>query len=206
VLAQQGTRLNQIRFVRGNPPPSDTKLTELDQTLKLVYSDSDGPLPAIIKNGLWISVDLEGEASNGIIGYRAKHHAPRERLGRASRHRQRHAQVQTHARLVGKRRHHPRVEVGSLVEAAGSHGRARPARERDELGILGRRGNGRDGEPQAQQQGGEKAREAHGQGGDQAAEQPGESIIASPAPQKEKRQVRETRTCRFDGGSARPRS
>lgn len=76
VLAQQGTRLNQIRFVRGNPPPSDTKLTELDQTLKLVYSDSDGPLPAIIKNGLWISVDLEGEGSNGIIGYRAKHHAP----------------------------------------------------------------------------------------------------------------------------------
>jgi dCTP deaminase len=76
VLAQQGTRLNQIRFVRGNPPPSDAKLTELDQTLKLVYSDSDGPLPAIIKNGLWISVDLEGEGSNGIIGYRAKHHAP----------------------------------------------------------------------------------------------------------------------------------
>ncbi len=76
VLAQQGTRLNQIRFVRGNPPPSDTKLTELDQAMKLVYSDSDVPLPAMIKNGLWISVDLEGDASNGVIGYRAKHHAP----------------------------------------------------------------------------------------------------------------------------------
>lgn len=76
VLAQQGTRLNQIRFIRGNPPPSDTKLTELDQTMKLVYSDSEVPLPAMIKNGLWISVDLEGDASNGIIGYRAKHHAP----------------------------------------------------------------------------------------------------------------------------------
>jgi len=76
VLAQQGTRLNQIRFVRGNPPPSDTKLTELDQTLKLVYSDTDGPQPAMIKNGLWVSVDLEGDSSNGIIGYRAKHHAP----------------------------------------------------------------------------------------------------------------------------------
>ena len=76
VLAQQGTRLNQIRFVRGNPPPSDAKLTELDQTMKLVYSDTEVPLPAMIKNGLWISVDLEGDASNGIIGYRAKHHAP----------------------------------------------------------------------------------------------------------------------------------
>jgi dCTP deaminase len=76
VLAQQGTRLNQIRFVRGNPPPSDTKLAELDQALKLVYSEADGPLPAMIKNGLWVSVDLEGDASHGIIGYRAKHHAP----------------------------------------------------------------------------------------------------------------------------------
>ena len=76
VLAQQGTRLNQIRFMRGNPPPSDAKLTELDQTLKLVYSDTDGPQPAMIKNGLWVSVDLEGDSSNGIIGYRAKHHAP----------------------------------------------------------------------------------------------------------------------------------
>ncbi|MDH4149375.1 MAG: 2'-deoxycytidine 5'-triphosphate deaminase [Betaproteobacteria bacterium] len=76
VLAQQGTRLNQIRFVRGNPPPSDAKLTELDQAVQLVYSDAESPLPAIIKNGLWISVDLEGDASNGIIGYRAKHHAP----------------------------------------------------------------------------------------------------------------------------------
>jgi dCTP deaminase len=62
--------------MRGNPPPSDAKLTELDQTLKLVYSDTDGPQPAMIKNGLWVSVDLEGDSSNGIIGYRAKHHAP----------------------------------------------------------------------------------------------------------------------------------
>jgi dCTP deaminase len=76
VLAQQGTRLNQIRFMRGNPPPSDAKLTELDQTLQLVYSDTEGPQPAMIKNGLWVSVDLEGDSSNGIIGYRAKHHAP----------------------------------------------------------------------------------------------------------------------------------
>ncbi len=76
VLAQQGTRLNQIRFVRGKPPPSDTKLDELDQTLRLVYSDTEGPLPAMIKNGLWISVDLEGDTSHGVIGYRAKRHAP----------------------------------------------------------------------------------------------------------------------------------
>ncbi len=76
VLLQQGTRLNQLRFVRGNPAPSDAKLDELDQELALVYSDSESPQPAIIKDGLRISVDLEGDTSGGIIGYRAKHHAP----------------------------------------------------------------------------------------------------------------------------------
>ncbi len=82
VLLQQGARLNQLRFVRGNPPPSDAKLDELDQALALVYSDSATPLPAIIKDGLRISVDLEGDSSGGIIGYRAKHHAPLIDLGK----------------------------------------------------------------------------------------------------------------------------
>jgi len=76
VLLQQGARLNQLRFVRGNPPPSDAKLDELDQARALVYSDSENPLPAIIRDGLRISVDLEGDTSGGVIGYRAKHHAP----------------------------------------------------------------------------------------------------------------------------------
>jgi dCTP deaminase len=76
ILVQQGTRLNQIRFVRGNPPPSDTKLGKLDQDEPLVYLEADGPQAAVIKDGLWISVDLEGNAANGIVGYRAKNHAP----------------------------------------------------------------------------------------------------------------------------------
>ena len=76
ILLQQGARLNQIRFVRGNPPPSDTKLGLLDQSEPLVYLESDGPQAAVIKDGLWISVDLEGSAASGIVGYRAKNHAP----------------------------------------------------------------------------------------------------------------------------------
>ena len=76
ILLQQGARLNQIRFVRGNPPPSDTKLGQLDQSEPLVYLEADGPQAAVIKDGLWISVDLEGSAANGIVGYRAKNHAP----------------------------------------------------------------------------------------------------------------------------------
>jgi dCTP deaminase len=76
ILLQQGARLNQIRFVRGNPPPSDTKLGQLDQSEPLVYLEADGPQAAVIKDGLWISVDLEGGAADGIVGYRAKNHAP----------------------------------------------------------------------------------------------------------------------------------
>ncbi len=76
ILLQQGARLNQIRFVRGNPPPSDTKLGQLDQSEPLVYLEADGPQAAVIKDGLWISVDLEGSVADGIVGYRAKNHAP----------------------------------------------------------------------------------------------------------------------------------
>jgi dCTP deaminase len=76
VLAQQGARLNQLRFVRGNPPPSDTALEEIDRAETLVYSDTKSQLTAVIHGGLWISVDLEGGSSNGVVGYRAKNHAP----------------------------------------------------------------------------------------------------------------------------------
>ncbi len=76
VLAQAGTRLNQMRFVRGNPPPSDQKLDELNAMDAIVYSDAAAPMTAVVNDGLWISVDLEGSANAGIIGYRAKQHAP----------------------------------------------------------------------------------------------------------------------------------
>ena len=35
ILLQQGARLNQIRFVRGHPPPSDTKLGQLDYAAEI---------------------------------------------------------------------------------------------------------------------------------------------------------------------------
>lgn len=87
VLARQGARLNQMRFVRGNPPPSDQKLDELNSLDAIVYSDADAPMTAIVNDGLWISVDLEGEqghAGNGIVGYRAKQHAPLIDLARVN--------------------------------------------------------------------------------------------------------------------------
>jgi dCTP deaminase len=76
VLAQQGARLNQMRFVRGTPP-SDQKLDAMQSHDALVYTGADAPMAAMISDGLWISVDLEGEANDcGVVGYRAKQHAP----------------------------------------------------------------------------------------------------------------------------------
>ena len=43
VIVQQGIRLSQLRFVRGNPPPSDSLLERLDQTESLIYDDEDSP-------------------------------------------------------------------------------------------------------------------------------------------------------------------
>ncbi len=78
VLAQQGARLNQMRFVRGTPP-SNQKLDQLPSADSMVYTGNDAPMAAMISDGLWISVDLEADAGNGgggIVGYRAKQHAP----------------------------------------------------------------------------------------------------------------------------------
>ena len=84
VLARQGARLNQMRFVRGNPPPSDQKLDELNSMDAIVYSDADTPMTAIVNDGLWISVDLEGDENNGVVGYRTKQHAPLIDLARVN--------------------------------------------------------------------------------------------------------------------------
>lgn len=75
VTVRQGTRLNQIRFIRGNPPSTDNMLIELDQKESLVYGGEDSPIEANIDRGLRISVDLDG-GGRDVIAYRAKANAP----------------------------------------------------------------------------------------------------------------------------------
>jgi len=72
VIAREGTRLNQLRIVKGNPPPSDAKLTELHENEVLVYSQDEQPHEATIFKGLWLSLDLCGTQGSEIVGYRAK--------------------------------------------------------------------------------------------------------------------------------------
>lgn len=76
ILAREGMRLNQLRFIRGNPPSPDTQLNELNENETLVYLDEDRPGEAQINKGLRVSVNLQGSHHSEIIGYRAKKNAP----------------------------------------------------------------------------------------------------------------------------------
>jgi dCTP deaminase len=73
ILVRKGSRLSQLRIRRGAPPSSDEKHKQLQREFGLVdrpLSDED------IKNGVPITVDVHGSASNSnIIGYKAKSHS-----------------------------------------------------------------------------------------------------------------------------------
>jgi dCTP deaminase len=76
VIVRTGVKLNQLRFVRGSPPPSDTALQQLDDREPLVYAEEDFPGEALIRRGLRISLNLQGDRNGNIIGYRAQKNAP----------------------------------------------------------------------------------------------------------------------------------
>lgn len=76
ILISQGAKLNQLRFMRGNPPPSDKQHRELDERESLVYRADESRGEANIADGLWVSVDLEGVTGSAIVGYKAKRHTP----------------------------------------------------------------------------------------------------------------------------------
>jgi dCTP deaminase len=75
VIVVMGTKLNQLRFIRGTPPSTDRMLFELDEKETLVYDQDNNPAAANIDQGLRISVDLNGEESD-VIAYRAKQNTP----------------------------------------------------------------------------------------------------------------------------------
>ena len=52
VIVSEGVKLNQLRLIRGCPPPSDTTLQELDAREILVYGEKDDPKDARIRQGL----------------------------------------------------------------------------------------------------------------------------------------------------------
>jgi dCTP deaminase len=71
VLVRKGSRLNQLRIRRGSPASGDETLRRLHEEHQLVESISAED----IRDGVPVSVDLAGDRSGGIIGYKARSHA-----------------------------------------------------------------------------------------------------------------------------------
>lgn len=72
VLVRKGSRLSQIRLRRGKQQSSDEGMRRLQQEFQVVSSViSEGE----IRNGVPVSVDVRGDQSDGLVGYKARHHA-----------------------------------------------------------------------------------------------------------------------------------
>lgn len=71
VLVRKGSRLSQLRIRRGNPLTSDEDMRRLHAEHEVVGSISEED----IRNGVPVSVDVRGTATDGLIGYRAKSHS-----------------------------------------------------------------------------------------------------------------------------------
>jgi dCTP deaminase len=82
VAVRAGMRLNQLRFVRGNPVSSDNRIRRLDEEENLTYMDEDSPVKASVDRGLRITVNLEGASPDEVIAYKARKHAPAIELDR----------------------------------------------------------------------------------------------------------------------------
>ena len=75
VIVHPGSSLSQLRFIRGRPPSSDTHLKSLDKEERLIYLDETNPGTAVIRDGLKISVSLQGDQGE-VVAYRGKKNTP----------------------------------------------------------------------------------------------------------------------------------
>ncbi|MBL8658867.1 MAG: 2'-deoxycytidine 5'-triphosphate deaminase [Rhodospirillales bacterium] len=90
VVVHQGSRLNQLRLQRGNPPASDTALRRLHQATPLVAAATgDGGAAADIDQGIAVTVDLAGagDGRGGPVGWRARRHTDLIDLARVDHYR-----------------------------------------------------------------------------------------------------------------------
>lgn len=70
-----GLCLNQLRLFTGSARMGDAELTALYRDEQLLYDEDRKPIApqdAIIRDGLYMSVDLKGEHSDGVVGYVAR--------------------------------------------------------------------------------------------------------------------------------------
>jgi dCTP deaminase len=75
ILVRPGSRLVQLRIRRGSPLFRDTALRRLHAEIGLIDAPGGGaPTPDTIRNGLAFTVDVSGDPTNGVIGYKARRH------------------------------------------------------------------------------------------------------------------------------------
>ncbi len=70
VLVRSGSRLAQLRIKRGSPQWSESALRRLHEEVGLI--DTEGEGDRLKKGLLSVTVDAQGSAEGGVIGYRAK--------------------------------------------------------------------------------------------------------------------------------------
>lgn len=82
IVVRAGMTLNQLRFLRGKPKPSDRATTALEKSARereeaLVYGEEGTPSKARIgKKSVMLSVSLRGSDASEIVAYKAKRNAP----------------------------------------------------------------------------------------------------------------------------------
>ncbi len=76
IAVRQSVKLNQLRFIRGNRQPSDRIITRLNRNVPLVYLGRNQLSKPLIKEGLRVSVNLQGYGSSTVVGYKAKRDTP----------------------------------------------------------------------------------------------------------------------------------
>ncbi len=75
ILARTGSSLVQLRVRRGSPLFGDTALRRLHDEVGLVEApEGEAPAPDAIRDGLAFTVDVAGDKSTGIVGYKARRH------------------------------------------------------------------------------------------------------------------------------------
>lgn len=70
IVARTGSRLSQIRFRQGHSLLGSDDLDDLHKNETLVASES----PNISNGGIGLSIDLQGDGKESLVGYRGKHH------------------------------------------------------------------------------------------------------------------------------------
>jgi dCTP deaminase len=88
VRVRTGVSLNQLRLLAGRPQLSATALRRLYVRQPLLYVGSEPVASRLVAvtEGLGMGVDLSGEDTDGIIGYRAHTNPPVVDLGRVNHH------------------------------------------------------------------------------------------------------------------------